>query len=708
MDECLSEEKDDSTADDEAFVSSALKRFRESRDHQAKWRKEAREDYAFVSGDQWSEDDRSALADQLRPVITFNRIEPVIDSVAGLEVGNRQEVRFIPRTEGDEQVNEILTGASQWMRDQADAEDEESDMFRDAVICGMGWTETALEYDTDPDGTVTIDRIDPLEMYWDSAAKKRNLADARFLFRVKDIDKDEFKRLFPDKIDLVSTKSGGDGENEDIALRVVDPQDGYKPDNDDAAPAKKGEYRVIEYQWIEREPYHRVADEGKIKEFKPSEFEKLKERTDKLGMPLKAVRQNKAKIMRAFICGKILLEKGEAPCKDHFNYRCVTGKRDRNSNVWYGIVRAMKDPQRWANKWLSQVLHIINSNAKGGLLAEKSAFVNWRKAQEEWAQPDAITMLNDDALKNGRVKEKQALTYPSGLDKLMEFAISSIRDVSGVNVEMLGSREAGQAASLEYQRKQAAFTILASLFDGLRRYRKEQGRVLLYFITNYLSDGRLIRITGDQGAQYVPLAKNPETIKYDVIVDDAPTSPNQKEFVWASLQQLMPVLMKAPVPAQLWAELVKFSPLPSSASSKIADIITQPAPPDPALLAQQQQVEQEAKSREMDMQMKAQDHQFSMAQKAADMQMKQSEHQFRLAEMSVSHQNTMQKAEAENKKANGEQAQVDAVASLAASAQQLGEAAQLLAAASVAPKQIQITRGPDGLMQAATASPVLQ
>ena len=111
-------------------------------------------------------------------------------------------------------------------------------------------------------------------------------------------------------------------------------------------------------------------------------------------------------------------------------------------------------------------------------------------------------------------------------------------------------------------RKQAGFTMLATLFDALRRYRKVQGAMMLHLIRDYLADGRIIRIMGKTGEQYVPLIRQPGAIEYDVIVDDAPTSPNQKDRVWSILQQLLPMLKGMGVP--MTPELLDYLPLPES------------------------------------------------------------------------------------------------------------------------------------------------
>jgi hypothetical protein len=160
---------------------------------------------------------------------------------------------------------------------------------------------------------------------------------------------------------------------------------------------------------------------------------------------------------------------------------------------------------------------------------------------------------------------------------------------SGINMELLGLVERDQPGVLEMQRKKAGYAILAVFFDSLRRYRKEKGRVRLYMIQHYISDGRLVRIKGkDSTMQYVPLVKQKDTATYDVIVDEAPMSPNQTEQTWAMLQAMMPLLAKLEVPPEIWSVIIEHSPLPSSVSGKINELISkqaqQPPPPDPEMV----------------------------------------------------------------------------------------------------------------------------
>jgi hypothetical protein len=569
--------------------------FKRSQDHYSRWYNEARECYDFVAGRQWAEEDISKMKIQNRPVITFNRTASVIDSIAGLEVSNRQEVRFIPRQLGSSAVNELLTDAGKWARDECNAGDEESDAFVDLLICGLGATESRIDYDEDPDGKLIIERVDPLEFYPDARSKARNFTDARHCFRVRQIEVKAAQELFPDEeIDDIDAVWARDTTDEIGEPHNATQAKFYRVDQRPRIEKWEGLLTLVECQWWELKDEYRVADpiSGKIVTLQRADYDKLSARAKELGIRLIAAPMKTKRYYRAMLGSKIL-KMWDGPVEGGFTWKFMTGKRDRNKGHWFGIVRHMLDPQRWANKWLAQVMHIINANAKGGLIAEEDAFANPQQAMEEYSSTDSITFVTQGALSgpNPKVKDKGMAQFPAGIEGLMQFAISSIRDVSGVNIELLGMANRDQPGVLEYTRKQSALVILAGMFDSLRQYRKEHGKLMLYYITNFLADGRLIRIGSPDKAQYVPLVHTPGLTEYDVIVDDTPTSPNSKEQAWFTLTQMMPILSKMTLPPDVMFEVLKYSPLPSTFVADVRKAMMQaqanPPPPDPKVIESQ-------------------------------------------------------------------------------------------------------------------------
>src|SRR5574343_1299656 len=195
------EDKKPDEMDEEAIVKLVKDCRRQAKSTQSEWRDEARESYDMVAGKRGEAEDGGALTAQGRVATVFNRLGTIIDAVSGSEVNNRQEVRYIPREIGDVAENEVLTSAAKWVRDNCDAEDEESDAFVDVLVSGMGWTETRMDYEQDEEGKCVISRVDPLEMRWDPAARKRNLADARWVQRERGFTREELKGRWPDKAD---------------------------------------------------------------------------------------------------------------------------------------------------------------------------------------------------------------------------------------------------------------------------------------------------------------------------------------------------------------------------------------------------------------------------------------------------------------------------------------------------------------------------
>jgi len=578
--------------DDEILALVREKRQR-AESHLSEWYESARQDFGFYENHQWAEEDREKMENENRLAVTFNRVAPIINSVVGQEVNNRQEVRYLPRKIGEVSAADPMNDAVKWACEQCNSEDEDSDAFRDMDICGMGWTVHRMDYETNSDGMMTVERRDPLLMRWDTSARRKNLADAKWVQSDYWLTDEEIEDRWPD-VDLAGLSNLSTPQNDQTPH---DATEAWKYKNGASGEDRySDQYRVIHHQQAFAATRYKIVDPAsqQLKVYSPDDYKKLQDNADATGVDLPDALPVKQRVIwECWTVGGIVLESSESPIERDFTYQAMTCYRERETGYWFGLVRLMLDPQRYANRFMSLMASILATGAKGGVLYETGAFANPRKAKEDWAKHDSAIELTPGSLAAGKVMPKPPVQMPQSAAELMQFAIASIRDVSGVNVDMLGGAERDQPGIVEDMRTKAGLVILASVFDAMRLYRKRAGIIRAEFVQKFISDGRLIRVLGKTGEQFIPLIRQADAIDYDVVVDESPTSRDVKERTWMALQQIVPPLMQAGYPMP--QEILDYSPLPQALvmawKKEIAAKASQPQQPPLLVLIEQMKMQ---------------------------------------------------------------------------------------------------------------------
>src|SRR3972149_3760763 len=237
-----------------------------------------------------------------------------------------------------------------------------------------------------------------------------------------------------------------------------------------------------------------------------------------------------------------------------------------------GAVRSLKDPQREKNKRWSQMLHMINTMAKGG----------WKIPKRSISQ-DQLNTWSTEAGKPGfwfeynpmvgEPKEIDGQQLPSSFVDLMHIAEDEIRKTSGAIQEMLGlARTGDQSGKAISILQQSGATILAPLFDSLVRSQKLLGTQMIRMIQQFYPPEKLIDILGINGITQLQLTPDSAgafindamSARYNAVVDVTPLLGSDRERQFNQVISLVEVLSKigVPPPPPLLALLVSVSGWP--------------------------------------------------------------------------------------------------------------------------------------------------
>lgn len=581
--------------------------FRDAADFWQEWQEEAREDYEFFEGRQWSEADLKRFRETKRPPIVINRVKPLLNLLSGYQRLNRYDLSFLARTPDDVELCSVREGITKYVLDRCEYTATESAVFNDAAIGGLGWFFVGYEFDEETgDGEAVISREEPFSVYADPEAHKADFSDAKYIFRAKWTEKSELKAIYPEHAAEI-----------DAQFEIYDRAEYENSTRNNHLLWYKRELskvRVVECWYKRREKQTRIilsnGEEILPEELTPELF---------FSGAVAGSRDFDTTVVRVCVFfDTVLLEDISSPYQ-HGEFplipMTVFYNGVGNGEIPAGIVRDLKAPQREINKRRIQQLHILDHTGNGGGWIEDDALTEKQFAEFEryGSIPGHFQRVKPMTLSQNKIQERPVGQYPAGLAQAEAQATADLTAISGINEALMGidvpSSASGRAIELKQRQ---AVTHLAVIFDNLRTAKKKIAYQLwgrknrAGIIPQFYTEDKVYRVEGRNGQEW--LRVNQQVIEqdpiagtivktlndltqgdFDIIVADVEASLTQKQ---AQMWLLIDAVQKLGVPGDIAFDIIlDLSDLPQKEELK---------------KRWQERQESQAKAAQEDMQMKLQ------------------------------------------------------------------------------------------------------
>lgn len=446
---------------------------------------------SFYDGEQYTHEHAQTLRDRGQEPTVYNEIKPTIDWLIGTE--RRARVDFLVIAEdadkGADEDARLKTKLLKYLDHTNRASFERSYAAEDCFKAGAGWLEVGLRGDKSGP-PVYVGAESWRNILHDSRAQRRDLSDARYLFRIKVVDLDVAEALFPDKREQLQNcaQAGDDAQlmQDWIGSGLIAGLDSFasaKADAMDFMTAKpvdlfNSRKRVLLIECWSREPFtnkepgpHGIAD--------PLTF----------------------RVMCSIMTQKDTLVETWSPFKHGlFPFIPLWAYRNRRTGMPYGPIAQLIGPQEALNQRKSRSLYEAASNQ---LLIEKGAYdsevMDLVEIRAELDDPAGIAVFNEGALSGGKVQEREHNANARMHLELAQQDIMAIRQMSGVTGENRGLDTNSVSGKAVLAKQEQGSLLTAELFDNLLFARQMEGEMTLSVAEQFITQPMTVRVPGDGG-----------------------------------------------------------------------------------------------------------------------------------------------------------------------------------------------------------------
>lgn len=528
---------------------------RQAQQAQTKNRYEMAVDEDFFDGDQWTEEDKTALEERGQAALVFNLIATTVRWVTGTEKRTRVDYRVLPRHDDGLRDAENKTKLLKYIADVNRAGFARSKAFEQAAKSGLGWLEQGIRRD-ESDEPLFVRWEDWRNVWYDPLSVEPDMSDARFLFREKWVDLDLAQAMFPQHAhalkvaaenisdpNQVRTDAGRNRHlygDEELLTSYSQVGDLADMGSRDRVKLTECWYRVPSRCKVLRgvdDDLDRQSWSGKI--YNSEDQVQAWVVQNGLASTHDAVRMQ----MRLMIyCSETVLQDGCSPYwHNRFPLVPVWAYRRGRDNAPYGLIRQLRDPQEDLNKRRSKALLLLSTNQ---VIADDDAVKDWDETLAEVARPDGV--IRKRAGREFQIRN-QATLAPMHV-QLMDQDARYIQEVGGVTDENLGRQSNAISGKAIEARQNQGYTSTSDLFDNLRLAVQLSGEIQLSLAEQFYDQKKVFRLTGERGnAEFTQINTGPDdqitARQADFMVDEQDFRGSLRQ---AMFDQMLEMITKLP------------------------------------------------------------------------------------------------------------------------------------------------------------------
>lgn len=367
-----------------------------------------------------------------------------------------------------------------------------SDAFeRGALVQGFGLVSIFPDYASDPvSPDIKMRFVDFKSVLIDPYFRNKDLSDCRYIWTRQYFDREEAKRLYPDHAEEIDNTPLGGAPKDDKFY--------YMPEN--FGLQIKNLLAFDEYWYLsQREAIYAVDTlTNEVKEIFGDE-EDIRIVMMEMGDKIKLMRKPKQTVRRAILInGRVFTDEERPYGIDRYPHVGFYGNFNPDTPYigykFKGMVRDMRDAAYLFNVRKVVDLDILSSQQQG-LKVKKGALVT---PDDGLNAGNGRLLIISDKMQMDDVQPMQIIPPSPVMLQMEEMLKQVMREISGVNEELLGSAVDDKAGVLSMLRQSAGLTTLQKYFDNFDLSQQECGDIIIQMIQHFWSYGKIKQVIGEE------------------------------------------------------------------------------------------------------------------------------------------------------------------------------------------------------------------